>query len=337
MDYEQNAHLAAAPAYALESDSESDWDDDELRPHSTAAADKQLAPDAVVSLEGRGEAVDKGLEAVFLLGEAGERLAQGFQLDDAARAMKVLVDGDQAGLVIPAAAGAASPTLVFLTTALPLAALHPLAATLLEALQPSTVTIVSSYHLPSYIPPAKRDASSSTSTAPILALSSPSPSPAVTQLRSTGALSPFTTPNLHHGLASSLLTLSHLSPSTTSSTLLLLPTTTPPQPLNGPFSLASPVGMTSGSAGTLYDAGGPTSLSDPGALFRELVGLGAPRRSRQTAAAAATASPGAPLREVKTALGWDWWSPEAQGGTAFEWLERQRKDKRREQAGSMYM
>lgn len=239
----------------------------------------------------------------------------------------------QVGLVVPAAAGAAHPTLVFLTTALPLAALHPLSSTLLEALQPATVTIVSSYHLPSYIPPAKRDADSPTSSAPILALSSPSPSPAITQLRSTGALSPFTTPNLHHGLASSLLTLSHLSPSTTSSTLLLLPTTTPPQPLNGPFSLASPVGMTSGSAGTLYDAGGPTSLSDPGALFRELVGgLGGPRRTRTAAA-----SPGAPLREVKTALGWDWWSPEAQGGTAFEWLERQRREKRREQAGSMYM
>ncbi|GAA5938759.1 hypothetical protein JCM3775_001983 [Rhodotorula graminis] len=329
MDYEQNAHLAAAPAYALESDSESDWDDDERPPHSTTAAAKQLAPDAAVSLESGGQGLEKGQEAVFLLGEAGERLAQGVQLDDAARAIKVLVEGEQVGHVVPPAAAAPGPTLVFLTTALPLASLHPLASTLLEALQPTVVTIVSSYHLGSYIPPVKRVDPSSASSAPILSLASPSPSPAVIQLRSTGALSPFTTPNLHHGLGSSLLTLSHLSPSTTSTTLLLLPTTTPPQPLNGPFSLASPVGMTSGSAGTLYDAGGPTSLSDPGALFRELVGLGGPRRT--------AAAPSAALREVKAALGWDWWSPERQGGTAFEWLERQRRDKRREQAGSMYM
>lgn len=103
MDYEQNAHLAAAPAYALESDSESDWDDDELRPHSTTAASKELAPDAVVSLEGGGQGLEKGQEAVFLLGEAGERLAQGVQLDDAARAMKVVVEGEQVRLPLPCA------------------------------------------------------------------------------------------------------------------------------------------------------------------------------------------------------------------------------------------
>lgn len=100
MDYEQNAHLAAAPAYALESDSESDWDDDELpRPHSTAA--KELAPDAAVTLEGSVEGLSKGREAVFLLGEAGERLAQGVRLDDDAaslRAIKVVVDGEQVRL-----------------------------------------------------------------------------------------------------------------------------------------------------------------------------------------------------------------------------------------------
>ncbi|BGP37882.1 hypothetical protein JCM10450v2_001818 [Rhodotorula kratochvilovae] len=326
MDYEQNAHLAAAPSYALESDSESDsesdWDDDELPP-SRSTAKKELAPDAAVTLDGPAEALQQKQEAVFLLGEAGERLAQGVQLDDASRAVKVLVDGEQAGLLLPSTS-AGQPTLIFLSTALPLASLHPLASTLLDTLKPSATTIVSSYHLPSYIPPSS-DAPS-TSSAPILTLSSPSPSPAVAQLRSSGALAPFTTPNLHHGLASSLLTLSHLSPSISSSSLLLLPTTTPPQPLNGPFSLASPITATVGSAGTLYDAGGPTGLSDPGALFRELAGVGGARSRRA-----------APLREIKDALGWEWWTPERQGGKGFEWLERQRRERRREQAGSMYM
>lgn len=195
------------------------------------------------------------------------------------------------------------------------------------------MTIVSSYHLASYIPPSQSAAS--TSTAPILSLSSPFPSPAVTQLRSTGSLQPFTTPNLHHGLASSLLALSHLSPSTSSATLLLLPTTTPPQPLNGPFSLASPVSAAGGSAGTLYDAGGPTGMSDPGALFRELAGI-AGRAGARPASTARTRRAG-PLRQVKAALAWEWWNPDGQGGKGFEWLERQRRDKRREQAGSMYM
>ncbi|GAA6051867.1 hypothetical protein JCM3770_005508 [Rhodotorula araucariae] len=321
MDYEQNAHLAAAPSYALESDSESDWDDDDL-PRSRSTTAKELAPDAAVTLDGPVEALQQGQEAVFLLGEAGERLAQGVALDDASKAVRVLIDGEQAGLVLaPTVAG--QPTLVLLSTALPLASLHPLASTLLDSLKPTTTTIVSSYHLPSYIPPSS-DAPP-TSTAPILTLSSPSPSPALTQLRSSGAVAPFTTPNLHHGLASSLLTLSHVTPSISGSTLLLLPTTTPPQPLNGPFSLVSPITASVGSAGTLYDAGGPTGLSDPGALFRELAGLGA-RSSRA-----------APLRQVQAALGWGWWTPDRQGGKGFEWLERQRRARRREQAGSMYM
>lgn len=342
MDFERNAHLAPSPSYALEDESDSEWDDGELSTSRSTA--KELAPEPVVTLDGPVEAVKEGKEAVFLLGEAGERIAQGIEPDDAAATVRVLVDGEQvrpsrsvrssavsltlrsafqAGLIVPARANA--PTLVFLSTALPLATLNPLSAKLLEALKPPTSIIVSTYHLPSWIP-ASNDPSSSN--APVLYLSSASPPPAVAQLRSHGAVQPFSPPNLHHGLGASLLTLSALSTSAASSTLLLLPTTTPPQPLNGPFAPLSPIVSAGvGSAGTLYDAGGPTGLSDPGALFRSLAGIGSKR-----------AAPGAaPLRAVKDALAWDWWAPEKQGGKGFEWLERQRKERRREAASSMYM
>ncbi|GJN88629.1 hypothetical protein Rhopal_001595-T1 [Rhodotorula paludigena] len=321
MDFERNAHLAPSPSYALEDESDSEWDDGELSTSRSTA--KELAPEPVVTLDGPVEAVKEGKEAVFLLGEAGERIAQGIELDDAAATVRVLVDGEQAGLIVPARVNA--PTLVLLSAALPLATLHPLSAKLLEALKPATSISVSTYHLPSWIP-ASNDPSSST--APILYLSSASPSPAVAQLRSHGAVQPFSPPNLHHGLGASLLTLSALSTSAASSTLFLLPTTTPPQPLNGPFAPLSPIVSAGvGSAGTLYDAGGPTGLSDPGALFRSLAGIGSKR-----------AAPGAaPLRAVKDALAWDWWVPGRQGGKGFEWLERQRKERRREAASSMYM
>lgn len=70
---------------------------------------------------------------------------------------------------------------------------------------------------------------------------------------------------------------------------------------------------------SIYDAGGPTGLSDPGALFRELAGAKGP------------------LRKVKEELGWGWWDSETKEGKAFEWLEKSRKERRREENSSMYM
>lgn len=82
---------AQAPSYALESSSgESDWgSEDELRAHH-APKTQELAPDAVVELEG---APRKGGDVVFLVGEAGENLSKGVQVDD--DAVKVTVDGQQ--------------------------------------------------------------------------------------------------------------------------------------------------------------------------------------------------------------------------------------------------
>jgi hypothetical protein len=269
-----------------------------------------------------------------LTGEAGERVAQGVKLQGGAP-VEVIVDGEQVRLssslfrffrdrrtltVLDKQVGAiyssgSSATLVFLTTALPLAALHPLAATLLPALGPSSSTILASYHLPSYIPPSD---SPSSSAASLLYLSSPSPSSSISSLQQAGVVTPFTPPNLLHGLPSILLMLSALQPSATGgSTLLILPTTTTPQPLNGPFSPLSPISQ--GGGMSIYDAGGPTGLGDPGALFRELAG------------------PRGPLRKVKESLGWGWWDAETRGGNAFEWLEKSRRDRRREEVGSMYM
>jgi hypothetical protein len=78
----------------------------------------------------------------------------------------------------------------------------------------------------------------------------------------------------------------------------------------------------------LFDAGGPTGLSDPSAQFRQL------------------ASDKLPL--LKQALGWDWWKvPEriderkrketVTAGKGFEWLEKARKLRKKEETSSMFM
>lgn len=190
-------------------------------------------------------------------------------------------------------------TLVFLSAELPLASLHPLASTLLSALAPSTTTIISSYHLPTYI------FESRPASPPIFYLRS-QPTAALTSLVSEGSLTPYQPPNLLHGLASSLLTNSSLSQ--IPSTLILLPSTAIPAPLNGPF--------TSTSSQSFYDAG-PTSLSDPGGMYRELVG--------------------GKLSAVAKALGWTWWSPKESKGDGFGWLAAVRKQRRKEEISSMYM
>lgn len=189
-------------------------------------------------------------------------------------------------------------TLVFLSAELPLASLYPLASTLLSALAPGTTTILSSYHLPSYI------FDSRPASAPILYLRS-QPSPSLTSLATSGDLTPYQPPNLLHGLASLLLTLSSLAK--TPSTLILLPSTAIPAPLNGPF--------ISTSSQAFYDAG-PTSLSDPGGLYRELQGK---------------------LGRVAVGLGWTWWSPKETKGDGFAWLDSQRKQRRKDEFNSMYM
>ncbi|GAA5885308.1 hypothetical protein JCM6882_009562 [Rhodosporidiobolus microsporus] len=321
MDFDSRPH--PSPSYQLEESSgESDWDEDELplsARHSLQeqAANKPLPPSAAVELRGGVEGLSKGGEVVWLTGEAGERVAQGVEVSSgatgSAQEVQVFVDGEQVGSIRPSSS---SQTLVFLSTAIPLASLHPLVSALLAALEPSNSTILASYHLPSYIPPSENAPQSA---APVLYLASPSPSSTISQLETAGAVAPFNPPNLLHGLPSLLLMLSSLLHTCTSSTLLLLPTTTSPQPLNGPFSPLSPITHGTGAT-TIYDAGGPTGLGDPGALFREVA-----------------SGPRAPMGEVKKLLGWDWWTPEAKGGKAFEWLEKQRRDRRREEVGSMYM
>ena len=86
-----NTTPSQPPSYALESSSgESDWgEEDELarRPPKP----KDLAADAVVSVEG---SPSKGGDVVFLVGEAGENVAKGIELGDAAPC-KVSVDGQQ--------------------------------------------------------------------------------------------------------------------------------------------------------------------------------------------------------------------------------------------------
>ena len=183
-----------------------------------------------------------------------------------------------------------------LSSAIKLAALHPLVSTVLNALAARSATIVSSYHSPSYLTKVPFPSS------PILYLQS-SPSAPLALLKAAGVVHLFSPPNLVHGLAASLLTLSALSDTPT--TLLLVPTTAAPQPLNGPFSPTT----TWSSRNT---AGGP----DPDGAYSEL------KR---------------PLLQVKEALGWTWWTPAAVKGDGFAWLDADRKARRREQQSGMYM
>lgn len=101
MDYESAAHLAPTPSYALESsDGESDYED-ELPSSSRVTRKPAPAPEVEVTFSG---ATDKlkargGGEAVFLVGEAGERMAQGVALpssgEEEEETVSVLVDGEQ--------------------------------------------------------------------------------------------------------------------------------------------------------------------------------------------------------------------------------------------------
>ncbi|POY74326.1 hypothetical protein BMF94_2520 [Rhodotorula taiwanensis] len=334
MDFESTAHLAPAPSYALESsEGESDYEDEQSTSRVTASQRRRSPnPDATVTFTGASERLEKGGRVVFLVGEAGERMAQGVQVDNSpsgetSPSVSVLVVGQQAGLIQPSADSTTS--LVFLSTALPLAALYPLAVRVLELLQPATVTVIASYHLPSYIPPAPV----TSPIPPILYLAPPAPPPAIEKLAKAGAIQPFTPPNLLHGLAAALISVSSISAVSESTLLLLVPTTTTPPPLNGPFPPTSPI-STSGGA-SMYDAGGPTGLGDPGALFRELAGGGATRRHPGVRAPTGTA----PLQTIKDALEWTWWDPVANAGSGkgFEWLERQRKERRRSEMSSMFM
>ncbi|GAA5952012.1 hypothetical protein JCM8115_005303 [Rhodotorula mucilaginosa] len=333
MDYESAADLAPTPSYALESsDGESDYED-ELPPSSRVTRKPAPAPEVEVTFSG---ATDKlkargGGEAVFLVGEAGERMAQGVALassgEDDEETVSVLVDGEQAGLI----ATATDCTLVFLSTALPLAALYPLAARVLELLQPDKVTVIASYHLPSYIPPSGSTPTPPLAIAPpvLYLASSPSPSSTVTKLASNGTVQAFTPPNLLHGLPAALMTLSSttLADSVSDSTLWLLPTTTPPPPLNGPFPPTSPITNHGGSASsTMYDAGGPTGLGEPNALFRQVAGSGSGGRGGRGS-----------LQAIKELESWSWWDPSSHGGKGFAWVERQRRLRRKSELSSMYM
>lgn len=349
MDYESAAHLAPTPSYALESsDGESDYED-ELLPSSRVTR-KPAAPPAEVEVtfSGPTDKLKATGEAVFLVGEAGERMAQGVALPSSGEeAVSVLVDGEQvrpsgtfvattpftdtsappeqAGL-IATATDRASCTLVFLSTALPLAALYPLAARVLELLRPNKVTVIASYHLPSYIPPSATPTPPLAIAPPVLYLASPSPSPTVAKLASNGSVQPFKPPNLLHGLPAALMTLSSTTnlAAAANSTLWLLPTTTTPPPLNGPFPPTSPITNHGGSASSMYDAGGPTGLGEPNALFRQVAG-------------SSSAGGGHPLQAIKELESWSWWDPSGHGGQGFGWLERQRKQKRRSELSSMYM
>lgn len=312
-----NSFAGSAPSYQLESsDGESDWEGEDGVP--TSSRTKPLAADAVITFEG-GQATSGG-EVIFLLGEAGERM----NVSVAGKGIEVLVDGEQvksllrlvytrmddadASVVQVGSIHSSTPntpTLVFLSTSVRLAALYPLSTALLRTLAPERSTILASYHFPSYITTAEAQADSP----PLLYLRS-HPTPSLEKLKKQGTLDPFAPPNLLHALPASLLTLSTFS--ALQSTLILFPTASAPQPLNGPWSQNAPSTETS-----LFDIG---PLSEKGGMF----GLVEKK-----------------VKVLAKELGWSWLESGTGAGAGrvkgFAWLDAQRKTKRREQMGSMYM
>lgn len=282
------------PSYALESSSSEDdfYDEDGLQRRQKPQ--RQTQAEASIQVEGQ---VKTGTNVVFLIGEAGEHVARGVQNSTEDASATVTVNGQQMASIV---SQPTQTTLVFLSQELKLVNLFPLASALMKELAPTRTTTITSYHLPSYLTDVEH------STPPILYLES-QPSAEVKNLVDSGNLTAYTPPNLLHGLASMLVTLSTLSG--VPSLLLLLPSLAPPHPLNGPWPTTS--------SSDFYDAG-PTGLSNPNEILREVQGK---------------------LRQVASTLSWTWWRSDQAGGNGFAWLEQERKQRRKQEMRnySMYM
>jgi hypothetical protein len=187
-------------------------------------------------------------------------------------------------------------TLIFLSVSMPLASLYPLTTTLIDGFAPASSTIIAPYHFSTYI-------TSSPMTTPKLLYLRSTPNPLLDTLAKNDIIRPFSTPNLIHGLAASLLTSSISSTPPIQSLLLLLPSTAPPtlSPSLSSYSHA----LSSEAEENLFD-----QIEDN-------------------------------LRTVAKELGWGSWALRMRGekkrGNAFEWLEKARRERRREEVGSMYI
>ncbi|KAK4053034.1 hypothetical protein OIV83_001769 [Microbotryomycetes sp. JL201] len=293
-DYTSPPH--GPPAYALESSSsEEDLFEDAQHGQRRAQPKRSPLPEPAIDVQGQ---VMSGTNVIFLVGEGGEHVAKGVHLGQQDASALVTIDGQQMALI---ASQPSQTTLVFLSHELRLSSLMPLASKLMQVLAPSRTTVITSYHLSSYL--SEIDVSKP----PVLFLQSPACAETASLVDSKD-LTPFAPPNMLHGLASCLLTLSALAG--VPSLLLLLPSVAPPPPLNGPWPVSP-------SSNSFYDAG-PTGLSNPTEVLQEV-------RSK--------------LVNIASKLDWQWWRLQTSNGTGFEWLDKQRKQKRKQElsSSSMYM
>lgn len=170
-----------------------------------------------------------------------------------------------------------------------LATLNSVAATLVSAFEPASITVVANYHEASYI------CSNSTTTHLLYLTTSETLESGLAQLVALGVIARFAPPNLLHGLPAALVAgaaLAHIP-----AKLLLLPTTTP-------ATLAPSLAQ---------------SYHVEEHWFTEIL---------------------PELVAVAQTLGWSWFSQQSAGGTlehAFSWLQKLRREKRRQDAGAMYM
>lgn len=210
-------------------------------------------------------------------------------------------------------------TIIFLSSTIPLSSLHPLSAFLFHLLQPKTVTIINAYHYPSYIfPSTPNDENKGNSTPPVLFLRSYQ-SPSLSILADEKIIVPFSPPNLVHGIASALFTVSSLptpiKPTPPPTLLLLLPSINPAPPIN-PTSihLATHDAITSTHSSLNGGAG------EEAELFQATKAM---------------------LLVIQKEFRWVWWDAEKSDGiVGFEFVERARKESRRniqENSGGMYM
>lgn len=250
---------------------------------------------------------------VFLLGEMGERLVPGIFNLDISREVHVTVNGVQVGEIKTTP----RTTLIFLTPTVPLAAQNGLCAFLFHLLQATTVTIISDYSFPAYLPPTPL---ASDAPPAILFLASYT-SPSLTLLKEH--LTPHSPPNLVHSLPAALLSVASLPtlirPSAPPALLVLLPSSLTPAPLNP--SLQTPyISIANRTLSTSYDHGGPVALASPEALFNAV------RKG---------------LAEIGKELRWFWWDANRKDGVVgYQWVERERAQSRKERdakTGGMYV
>ncbi|KAJ7471307.1 hypothetical protein B0H11DRAFT_1867928 [Mycena galericulata] len=192
------------PRHAIESDEEED-EYNPLRPNPSQSTTKPVVVQLV------GDAVSAPAPGLLVAtGAVGAYWARGANLGEQVAA--VMVDNFQVGMLFRPSWTKAVVLVSEAKVRLPLAALHPYAAAVLDALQPATVGLLDTYAVPTYIAETRIPFTD----APLRFLATPAPPESI-----TAAAQPFEPPNLLQGASAAFVALraQHIAPAA----LLLVP------------------------------------------------------------------------------------------------------------------